>query len=73
MVDEFQRQVAVEVPGNSATRGQCVEGYGGKEAYYPVLEALGQLCKGSEREFSRSGLGQTGVHLAGAVSRALEA
>jgi predicted ATPase/DNA-binding winged helix-turn-helix (wHTH) protein len=25
-------------------RGQCVEGFAGKEAYYPVIEALGQLC-----------------------------
>jgi tetratricopeptide (TPR) repeat protein len=24
-------------------RGHCVEGFGGKEAYYPILEALGQL------------------------------
>ena len=24
--------------------GQCVEGYAGKEAYYPVLEALRSLC-----------------------------
>ncbi|HEX6719458.1 MAG TPA: AAA family ATPase [Pyrinomonadaceae bacterium] len=26
-------------------RGQCVEGFGGKEAYYPMLEALGQLIR----------------------------
>ena len=26
-------------------RGQCVEGFGGKEAYYPILDALGQLCR----------------------------
>jgi DNA-binding winged helix-turn-helix (wHTH) protein/tetratricopeptide (TPR) repeat protein len=26
-------------------RGQCVEGFGGKEAYYPVLEALGQWVR----------------------------
>jgi len=26
-------------------RGQCVEGFGGKEAYYPILEALGQLLR----------------------------
>ena len=26
-------------------RGQCVEGFGGKEAYYPMLEALGQLVR----------------------------
>jgi DNA-binding winged helix-turn-helix (wHTH) protein/tetratricopeptide (TPR) repeat protein len=26
-------------------RGQCVEGFGSKEAYYPVLEALGQWMR----------------------------
>jgi DNA-binding winged helix-turn-helix (wHTH) protein/tetratricopeptide (TPR) repeat protein len=26
-------------------RGQCVEGFGGKEAYYPILDALGHLCR----------------------------
>jgi DNA-binding winged helix-turn-helix (wHTH) protein/tetratricopeptide (TPR) repeat protein len=26
-------------------RGQCVEGFGGKEAYYPMLEALSQLIR----------------------------
>jgi DNA-binding response OmpR family regulator len=44
---EFQHQAATNVPGLRAARGQCVEGYGSKEAYYPVLEALGQLCRGS--------------------------
>src|SRR5262249_9073390 len=26
-------------------RGQCVEGFGSKEAYYPMLEAIGQLLR----------------------------
>ena len=26
-------------------RGQCVEGFGGKEAYYPVLDALGHMLQ----------------------------
>src|SRR5260370_5945013 len=26
-------------------RGQCVEGFGGKEAYFPMLEALGHLIR----------------------------
>jgi len=30
-----------------ASRGQCVEGYGGIEPYYPVLDALDRLCKSS--------------------------
>ena len=46
LVDEFQRQVAAYVPAIRLGRGQCVEGYGGTEAYYPMLEALGQLCHG---------------------------
>jgi DNA-binding winged helix-turn-helix (wHTH) protein/tetratricopeptide (TPR) repeat protein len=29
-------------------RGQCVEGFGGKEAYYPILEALGQLLRDTD-------------------------
>src|SRR5258708_7276227 len=49
LVDEFQRQAAKVVDLRLA-RGQCVEGYGSKEAYYPVLEALGRLCRGSRGE-----------------------
>jgi predicted ATPase/DNA-binding winged helix-turn-helix (wHTH) protein len=43
LIDFFCRHVCNE---NHAliTRGQCVEGFAGKEAYYPVIEALGQLC-----------------------------
>ena len=48
LADEFQRQAAAEVPGLRIARGQCIEGYGGKEAYYPMLEALRQLCRGQE-------------------------
>ena len=44
LADEFERQALVDAPGLRIARGQCVEGYGGKEAYYPILEALGQLC-----------------------------
>lgn len=29
-------------------RGQCVEQYGAGEAYMPMLEALGRLCRGAE-------------------------
>ncbi len=47
LVDEFQRQAAADGPICIAG-GQCVEGYGGKEAFYPVLEALGNLCRGPE-------------------------
>jgi DNA-binding winged helix-turn-helix (wHTH) protein len=48
LVDEFQRQAAADLPELRIARGQCVEGYGGKEPYYPMLEALGQLCRGAD-------------------------
>jgi len=47
LVDEFHRRALAKIPGLRIARGQCVEGYGGKEAYYPMLEALGQLCRGA--------------------------
>ncbi|MBV8847856.1 MAG: AAA family ATPase [Bryobacterales bacterium] len=42
VVDTFERN-ALGRPGVRIARGQCLEGFGGKEAYYPVLEALGRL------------------------------
>ena len=42
LVDTFQ-QTASQAASVKVARGQCVEGFGGKEAYYPILEALGQL------------------------------
>src|SRR6202142_1008261 len=47
LADEFLRRTAADLPSARVARGQCVEGYGGKEAYYPMLEALSQLCGGS--------------------------
>jgi len=44
LVDAFQRR-AIRHSNLRAARGQCVEGFGGKEAYYPVLEAFGQLVR----------------------------
>jgi len=46
LVDEFQRRAAANGLSIRIARGQCVEGYGGKEAYYPMLEALGGLWRG---------------------------
>jgi DNA-binding winged helix-turn-helix (wHTH) protein len=45
LVDAFQR-IAEIVPEVCIARGQSVEGFGGKEAYYPIFEALGQLARG---------------------------
>jgi DNA-binding winged helix-turn-helix (wHTH) protein len=42
LVDTFSRRVA-SASNLRIARGQCVEGFGGKEAYYPLLEAAGQL------------------------------
>ena len=47
LVDEFQRMTAGG-SGVRVARGQSVEGFGGKEAYYPVFEALGQLTRGRD-------------------------
>ena len=50
LTGEFLRQSgSAAIPIRIAT-GQCVEGYGGKEPYYPMLDALGRLCAGSQAE-----------------------
>jgi len=50
LADEFQREAVLMGPIVRMGRGQCVEGYGSKEPYYSILEALGQLCRGAEGE-----------------------
>jgi predicted ATPase len=47
LIDLFCRQRCSE-DHVCIARGQCVEGFAGKEAYYPVIEALGQLCSPNE-------------------------
>ncbi len=44
LVDVFQ-QTATFGADAKIVRGQCVEGFAGKEAYYPILEALGHLFR----------------------------
>ena len=44
LADLFHQSAAVR-PNLRIARGQCVEGFGGKEAYYPILEALGELLR----------------------------
>ena len=41
---EFLRRTAAASNVGVAV-GQCVEGFGGTEAYYPILDALTKLCK----------------------------
>ncbi|MGZ8392849.1 MAG: ATP-binding protein, partial [Gemmatimonadales bacterium] len=48
LADEFQRQVAASNRTVLLAQGQCVEGFGSKEAFYPVLEAVGRLCRGPD-------------------------
>ena len=48
LADEFQRQVATSDRTVRFGHGQCVEGFGTKEAFYPVLEAVGRLCRGPD-------------------------
>jgi DNA-binding winged helix-turn-helix (wHTH) protein len=47
LVDAFCRAENFAQPAAIA-RGQCVPGVGGKEEYYPVMEALGQLCASAD-------------------------
>jgi len=42
LIDAFQQRTALRSNCRIA-RGQCFEVFGGKEAYYPMLEAVGQL------------------------------
>ena len=45
---EFCRQLSDRDPAVRTAVGQCVEGFGSKEAFYPVLDAVGQLCNGPD-------------------------
>ncbi len=49
LLDAFERRLAGQ-EGMRIARGQCVEGFGGKEAYYPILDAFGQLIRGPGAE-----------------------
>ncbi len=49
LLDSFLRQAATAQPVTIA-RGQCVEALGAKEQYYPVMEALSQLCASPDGE-----------------------
>ncbi len=56
LVEAFLKHVGAhgDAPGVAGKvwigRGQCVEHYGAGEAYLPVLEALGRLCREAEGE-----------------------
>jgi predicted ATPase/DNA-binding winged helix-turn-helix (wHTH) protein len=50
LAEEFCRQVALREQSLRVAYGQCIEGYGSKEAYGPMLDALGRLCRGPQAE-----------------------
>jgi predicted ATPase len=49
LVDAFCRPLESSM-GTRIARGQCLQGIGGKEEYYPVTEALCRLCAGLDGE-----------------------
>lgn len=49
LVDEFCRRLGTSTHATLA-RGQCVEGFGLKDEYYPVKEALTRLCASADGE-----------------------
>jgi DNA-binding winged helix-turn-helix (wHTH) protein/tetratricopeptide (TPR) repeat protein len=51
VVEEFQRLLSASDASLRVARGQCLEGFGSKEPFYPVLDAIGALCRqpGGER------------------------
>ncbi len=48
LADAFTREARERIPGIRVARGQCVEGYGVQEPYYPVLMALAKLLREEE-------------------------
>jgi len=45
LVEAFSMEVASETKAPLVGQGQCVEQHGAGEAYLPMLEALGRLCR----------------------------
>ena len=54
LVDTFGRQL--HTSGTRVGRGQCLQGVGGQEPYYPVMEALSRLCTTQHGEAVRKTL-----------------
>src|ERR1700722_7905496 len=50
LAEVFRRQVAISDLSVRIAHGQCIEGYGSKEAYGPILDALGRLGRGPQAE-----------------------
>ena len=50
LVNAFCALVNETSAGASVVCGQSVEGFGKEESYYPIVEALGQLCGSTDQE-----------------------
>ncbi|MHC2518962.1 AAA family ATPase [Bradyrhizobium diazoefficiens] len=50
VAEEFRRQIAATEISVCISQGQCVEGYGSKEPYGPVLDAFSRLCRGAHAQ-----------------------
>jgi DNA-binding winged helix-turn-helix (wHTH) protein/tetratricopeptide (TPR) repeat protein len=50
LAEVFRQQAALTEKSVRIAHGQCIETYGNKEAYGPMLEALGRLCRGPRAE-----------------------
>jgi DNA-binding winged helix-turn-helix (wHTH) protein len=48
LAEEFRRELAAGGHPIRIAHGQCMEGYGSKEAYGPMLDALGRVCRGPQ-------------------------
>jgi DNA-binding winged helix-turn-helix (wHTH) protein len=48
LVEEFVREASASEPFLRIARGHTVEGTAGSEPFYPVLVAVGQLCRGPD-------------------------
>ena len=49
LADAFQLECE-SYAGITVAHGQCMEGFGGKEAYYPVLDAFGRWMRGPDSD-----------------------
>ena len=61
LIDAFSRRAASEL-GAVVVRGQCVQGLGRAEDYYPVKEALIHLCASTDGEAARRTLACLAPH-----------
>jgi predicted ATPase len=52
IVDLFLEQIK-DKPNLRVGHGQCIEQYGAGEAFMPLLEIAGQLCRGPNRDETR--------------------